>query len=139
MVIVQKYSVGGLSLLFVWTMVCRCVAAGCSKTHRDGVSLFGFPKDITWRKKWADQVRRTRDKWEPTSYSVLCNLHFEDWCFEQDSKLTESIGKKRPRLKPDAVPTIFEKPASLKRKNPTAAPQVQKKMRSALKNVRDVG
>ncbi len=41
-------------------MVCRCVAAGCSKTHKDGVGLFDFPKDASLR---ADQVRRTRDKW----------------------------------------------------------------------------
>ena len=26
-------------------MVCRCVAAGCSHTNKDGVSLYKFPKD----------------------------------------------------------------------------------------------
>ena len=54
----------------------RCVAAG----HKNGGHLYSFQ----------DQIRRTRDKWEPTDHSRL--------------------------LKPDAVPSIFEKPASLKRK-----------------------
>ena len=65
----------------------RCVAAGCSSTHKDGVHLYGFPKDSGLRKKWADQVRRTRDKWEPTDHSS-----FEEHCFEIYSKLSESLG-----------------------------------------------
>lgn len=113
-------------------MVCRCVAAGCSKTHKDS-SLFQFPKDASLRKKWADQVRRTRaDKWEPTARSVLCAMHFEQSCFEHDNKLSESmgLGKRKPRLKADAIPSIFER-LSLKRTTPTAAPQPQKKARVA--------
>ena len=43
-------------------MVCGCVAAGCSNTHKDGVHLFLFPKEARLKKKWTDQVRRTRDK-----------------------------------------------------------------------------
>ena len=70
------------------------------------------------RKKWADQVRRTRDKWEPTDHSRLCSKHFEEHCFEIYSKLSESLGlgKVKSLLKPDAVPTIFERPSSAKRK-----------------------
>ena len=96
----------------------RCVAAGCSSTHKDGVHLYGFPKDSGLRKKWADQVRRTRDKWEPTDHSRLCSKHFEEHCFEIYSKLSESLGlgKVKSLLKPDAVPTIFERPSSAKRK-----------------------
>ena len=70
----------------------RCVAAGCSSTHKDGVHLYGFPKDSGLRKKRADQVRRTRDKWEPTDHSRLCGKHFEEHCFEIYSKLSESLG-----------------------------------------------
>ena len=51
--------------------VCRFVAAGCSNTHKDGVHLFHFPKDARLKKKWTDQVRRTRDKWQPAEHSVL--------------------------------------------------------------------
>ncbi len=87
-------------------MVWRCVVAGCSLTYKDGVSLLHFPKDPTLRKKWADQVRRTRDKWEPT------DKHFEDDCFELDSKLAKAMGlKMKVRLRPNALPTLFEKPA----------------------------
>ena len=64
-------------------MVCRCVAAGCNNTQKDGFSLFLFPKDARLRKKWADQVRRTREKWMPTDHSVICNKHFDNNCFEE--------------------------------------------------------
>ena len=33
-------------------MVVKCVAAGCSRTHSDGVSLFKFPKDPARRQEW---------------------------------------------------------------------------------------
>ena len=36
----------------------RCIAAGSSNTHKDGVSLFLFPKDAAMRKNWADQVKQ---------------------------------------------------------------------------------
>ena len=118
-------------------MVCRCVAAGCNNTHKDGCSLFLFPKDASLRKKWAAQVRRTRDKWMPTDHSVLCNKHFEDSCFEESTRLSEAMGmgkRMKPRLKPDAVPTIFAKPPLLKRpleEGQGSATNPKKKRRSA--------
>ena len=61
------------------------------------------------REPGADQVRSTRDKWEPTDHSRLCSKHFEKHCFEIYSKLSESLGlgNVKSLLKPDAVPTIF--------------------------------
>ena len=44
------------------------------------------------RKKCADQVKRYRDKWEPTEHSVLCSKHFEGSCFEQGTLLMQSLG-----------------------------------------------
>ena len=41
---------------------------------------------------WADQVRKITDKWELSDYSVLCSKHFKGHCFEQDSKLSDSMG-----------------------------------------------
>ena len=38
-------------------MVKRCVAAGCSNTHSDGVSLFHFPRDPSLRLQWTRQVQ----------------------------------------------------------------------------------
>ena len=43
---------------------------------------------------------------------MLCNKHFEDQCFEPQSKIAASFDmKKVPRLKPDAVTTIFSQPS----------------------------
>ena len=109
-----------------------CVAVGCNKSNSDGVSLHKFPNDKVIRKKWVDQVKRHRDKWEPTQYSVLCSLHFEQSCFTADTILTQSlgIGKKKATLKPDAIPTLFTKPVTPKRKPEMDQPP-QKKRRSA--------
>ena len=111
----------------------RCVAAGCSSTHKDGVHLYSFPKHPTKRKRRADEVRRARDKWEPTDHSRLCSKHFEEHCFEPYSKLSAALGldKVKSLFKPDAVPTIFEKPASLKRKTSSASGEPMKKRRIA--------
>ena len=93
---------------FRGTMWRRRVAAGCSNTHSDSISMHKFPKDSELRKKWEKQVQRTRERWSATENSFLCSEHFEAECFEVDSMLAEQMGlKKRRRLKPDAVPTIF--------------------------------
>lgn len=111
-------------------MVKRCVAAGCNNTHKDGVSLHSFPSDMALRKLWVDKVKRYREKWEPTKYSVLCSQHFEQDCFMPDSILSQSLGlgKKRICLKPDAVPTLF-KPSGKRTAHLYNPPS--KKMRSA--------
>ena len=110
-------------------MVWQCLAAGCSLTHEDGVSLFSFPRDPTLRKKWADQVKRTRAKWEASDYSVLCSKQFAHQCFHQDSKLSASmgLGKRKACLKSDAIPTLFDKPVTLKSKSPAYETPVLKK------------
>ena len=96
-------------------MVKRCVAAGCSNTYKEGVSLFHFPKDHGRRLQWIKQVQRTRAEWKgPSEHSVLCSDHFNDDCFEPDSAIASSLGldKPRRRLKADAVPTIFKRAAA---------------------------
>ena len=54
-------------------------------------------------------MKRTRDNWSgPSHYSVLCSTHFTADCFERS---LEKFGiKQRPKLKKDAVPTIFKRP-----------------------------
>ena len=93
-------------------MVKHCVAAGCSSTYSDGVSLFQFPRDSVLRQQWSQQVRRTRAQWSGLSeYSVLCSKHFTESCFEPSSVLASTLGlEKRRRLKSDAVSTIFKRP-----------------------------
>jgi hypothetical protein len=94
-------------------MVKNCVAANCSNTYGHGVSLFKFPKDRALRQKWIKNVQKTRANWDgPSEHSVLCSQHFESSCFEVDSALAAQMGiQKRKRLKPDAVPTVFDRPA----------------------------
>ena len=97
-------------------MVKRCVAAGCSNTNADGVSLFKFPKDEKLHALWIKQVSRFRAEWTCTEYSVLCSEHFSDECFEVESKLAAEFGMKRTkRLKADAVPSIFTRSSATSR------------------------
>ena len=129
-------------------MVARCIAAGCSNARSDTVSLFRFPKDPALRLRWIKQIKRTRAKWTgPTDRSVLCSKHFTEDCFEPTSALGASFGlKMRLKLKPDAVPTIFERessstqteepstsgrPAAQKRPSATESDGATKKRRSA--------
>ena len=88
-----------------------CIAAACSNTGTHGVSFFKFPSDPILREKWTKEVKRTRDRWSgPSKHSVLCEKHFPEECFEPDSAIALSMGLlKRKRLRPNAVPTIFER------------------------------
>ena len=94
-------------------MVKRCVAAGCSNTTKEGYSLFKFPRDPNLRRQWAKQICRTRAEWTPTESSVLCSTHFTEDCFELNTAIAATFGMKiKRRLKPDAIPTVFERPIS---------------------------
>ena len=93
-------------------MPARCVAAFCSNTHKDGVSLFKFPKDPELHLKWVKQVRRTRDDWTPSPSSLLCSEHFELDCFDSVPAIKESLGfpvQHKCVLLPGAVPTVFHR------------------------------
>ena len=105
-------------------MVKRCIAAGCSNTYKNNVSLFTFPRDHSLREQWTRQVRRTRAGWSgPTATSYLCSDHFTEDCFDESSLMAAKLGiQKRKTLKPDAVPTVFPKTVQQK-----AAPPPSKK------------
>ena len=106
----------------------RCVAAGCSSIPSDEVTLYKFPKDPVLRKKWIEQVKRTRDRWSgPSENSSLCSNHFTDDCYEQSSVIQNSFGiKVRMKLKSKAVPTIFKRRLDADSSGPKA-----KKLRTA--------
>ena len=94
-------------------MVNRCVAAGCSNTASDHVSLFKFPKDPVLRRQWEKQVQRTRAQWKATEHSHLCSEHFPSDAFHIDSAIAATFGmKKKKTLKPGAVPTLFIRPSA---------------------------
>ena len=50
-------------------MVNSCVAGGCNKTCKDGISLVSFPKNPELKKKWVAQVSRAWVGWKPTEHS----------------------------------------------------------------------
>ena len=88
-------------------MPSRCVAAGCSNTTKDGVSLHWFPSDPKYRHIWTTKVKLTRAKWSgPTEHSFLCIAHFEQTCFERGLHSQFGMAYK-DMLLPDAIPTIF--------------------------------
>ena len=90
----------------------RCIAAGCSNTTKNGVSLHKFPSDKRIRKQWILQIKKNRADWsDPTAYSEVCSDHFTKDCFEG---IAEKIGMKMKHiLKPDAVPTTFPRRSSI--------------------------
>lgn len=93
-----------------------CIAFNCESNSRkakpneleERIAYFRFPKKRTLRNRWVDRIRRKN--WKPAQSSRLCSRHFEDSCFVHNPAVLRSIGwlVQRPRLKPDAVPTIFD-------------------------------
>ena len=95
-------------------MVKCCIAAGCSNTNADGVSLFHFPRNPWLCVQWNKQAQRTHADWkEATEYSVLCSKRFTNDYLEEHLTTAAQFGiSKRKRLIPDAIPTIFHRPAT---------------------------
>lgn len=127
-------------MFFLVIMPDRCVVYGCSNqaSLENNISLHRIPyfnDDSSVakrrRKKWVTFIQRRRDKWTPTSNSVVCSEHFTPDCFEVSSD-TVSTYKKR-RLKRDqigiiAIPSIYE--------NADISPQIsQRSQRSEHKRV----
>jgi hypothetical protein len=128
----------------------RCVAANCDSTHKDGVSLFTFPKDAHVRARWNKQIRKTRADWHsPTPYSCICSKHFTEDCFETQSLLSGKIScllmhnswyidklgiKRKQLLKPEAVPTIFTPADEMKTKKTRVSSALRKRECSMVDN-----
>ncbi|KAJ4426849.1 hypothetical protein ANN_26648 [Periplaneta americana] len=89
-----------------------CAAVGCSNSAKKGMLMKRFPKDPARRKEW--HIKMKRDKWKPTDYSYLCEVHFAPDMWEK----TRIDGTRK--LKSNAVPTIFffSPPSAMKRKPP---------------------
>ncbi|XP_058873689.1 uncharacterized protein LOC117407687 isoform X2 [Acipenser ruthenus] len=93
-----------------------CVAYGCSKSPKDNVTVFKFPKDLVCFRKWEQQVQQTRANWHAKPSSDLCSDHFELDCFEVKPffMLQLGVSLKCPlRLKKGAIPSIFVCPPSV--------------------------
>jgi len=53
-------------------MVKESVATSVGNSYCESIGILNFPKDQNLCHKWTTQVKRTRDKWEPSKTSVLC-------------------------------------------------------------------
>ena len=87
-----------------------CAAFNFSNSFKSGVNFFPFPlKDEKRCKEWLRVLKRK--DFTPTAASRLCSIHFSPECFEYNLALRATLGvqfkPQRLRLKPDAVPTIF--------------------------------
>jgi len=87
-----------------------CAAFNCSNSSKSGLSFFSFPlKDGKRCKEWLRLMKRK--DFTPTAASRLCSAHFSPQCYEQNLALLATLGDQfkpqKLRLKPDALPTIF--------------------------------
>ena len=113
-------------------MVCRCVAAGCSHTNKDGISLYKFPKDSSLRKKWADQVEGPEINGRQLTLHSYAVGTLRTVALNQIASCLKLWDLEREStFKANAIPTIFEKPASLKRRASASESQVPKRRRIA--------
>ena len=109
-----------------------CVAKNCNsgraKEPPDSdtrVVLYRFPKSARISNRWIRGLHLS--KWSPKKCSVVCSLHFQEDCFLPG---TFNDPLQKPKLKPNAVPTIFDhgkkKTARKPPKNRSATPEKPK-------------
>ena len=85
-----------------------CMAKNCNSGRAKElpdtrVVVYRFPKNVRISNRWIRGLRR--GKWTPKPSSVLCSLHFDEDCFVPGTFNDPLL---RPKLKPNAVPTIFD-------------------------------
>ena len=81
-----------------------CSTLGCiNKYTKGGISFHEFPKDPDVRSYWIEACRR--QNWIPKKSSVVCSDHFH----KNDYEIMKP-GKKKPKLKPGAVPSRMKRP-----------------------------
>ena len=80
-------------------MVKSCVAAGCSITSSDGLSLFKLPSDPVLRQRWTKHAGPENpgllEHDGPSSFVHINN--FSEDCFESDSVIAASMGLTKRR------------------------------------------
>ena len=94
-------------------MVKSCSAYGCTSrcTPDSKLHFHKFPlKNLELNKSWVIAVKR--DKFKPTNNSYLCSKHFDENAY------VHSKEDLHPRLKFNAVPSIFDFPDHLRKHPP---------------------
>uniref|UniRef100_A0A1B6EE59 THAP-type domain-containing protein n=1 Tax=Clastoptera arizonana TaxID=38151 RepID=A0A1B6EE59_9HEMI len=112
-------------------MVC-CAAINCSNRTEKGFRLFRFPADSKRKAKWVQNMRRHHvskyGTWKSQG-TYICEIHFEESQFE--SKRADNWKK----LKPNAVPTLFNVPNLPPRIEPLPRRTIYKNVSTRKKNV----
>lgn len=72
--------------------------------------MFNAPSDATRLAEWERDIKREDRRLTPAA--VVCEKHFESSCIERTfsvsvNGVTSELPRDKPRLKPDAVPSIF--------------------------------
>ncbi|KAH9384140.1 hypothetical protein HPB48_026133 [Haemaphysalis longicornis] len=81
------------------------------RSNHQNVSLFRTPTDPSRLKQWERMTKKSDRRLMPTA--VVCKKHFEEGRIERSFKVTvngvaNEIAWEKPRLKTDAVRTVFE-------------------------------
>lgn len=81
------------------------------RSNQQNVSLFTALTVPSRLEEWERMIRRSDRRLTPTA--VVGEKHFEEGCIERSFKVTvngvvNEIAREKPRLKTDAVPTVFE-------------------------------
>lgn len=78
----------------------RCSVKNCFNRFSKDLSFFGYPSDFTLRKKWIEKCGLQADPTKKVKNGIrVCRAHFTDDCFVNI--------KRKNRLKPDAIPSLF--------------------------------
>ncbi|XP_033947568.1 uncharacterized protein [Pseudochaenichthys georgianus] len=105
-----------------------CCAFCCTNGAGSGRVFHAFPKDQIIRQKWIILVNRVG--WQPTKWSKLCSDHFACDAYDVDPAIIKSVGAEalivHRRLKPGAVPSIFQHNKPLKERKSRAMEKRQR-------------
>ncbi|XP_016656311.1 uncharacterized protein LOC103307900 [Acyrthosiphon pisum] len=78
----------------------RCSVKNCFNRHSKILSLFGYSKDFTLRKKWIEKCEIKKGPAKIVKPCTrVCITHFELECFKNTAL--------KNRLKPGAIPSLF--------------------------------
>lgn len=72
-----------------------CVAAGCTSTYADNISVHKFLKEIKreHRRKWINFVKTKCYVFnQPSRFSDLCELDFAPDCYPAEYRIKQSVG-----------------------------------------------
>lgn len=88
-------------------MPTSCCVYGCKSRRKPGDSsiyFHKFPNEESMKENWLVAIRRTELSIEEIKNKVVCSVHFPK------SMYLDRPGTYKPRLKPNAVPSIFNFP-----------------------------